>query len=354
MLALGRPWDHLGEVVLLYDPTFDLGKTIFHTITKPVNRLAMKARQANKPHFSENQLARIQQLCWERIEKESPSRPPVAQLDAILHFMDTECDFKMEHADGSFLDHLEFCRDYSAIHFRSESPRVLFLHSILGVGTNCWPMSQDKLPQFRKLVTDREFQHIEAFPTVLRLIKATSFLDELYTDALGDQKIKGVEFNRALDGAPISMSVEDLWIHLNFHLIHSLDFLPICGWRANANDMFLQEFCSLYVLLEQCGKRKANVDLPEEFTIIRSCAEARKQIDLNKGKEPFVLCVDDSACLDVNKSCTPGQALRGLPQEALPILLRLLPKSLVKKLSVKQITEFSKKADVSLEYKWIR
>lgn len=350
IVALGRPWDHLGQVVLVNDPHFDIGKTIFHTITSPIPRLGVKARQANVVYFSDNQLAAIQKLYWERIEKESPSRPAVGQYDAILHFMSTECDFKMEHADGSFSEHLEFCRDYSAIHFRSESPRVLFLHSILGVGTNCWPMSKEKLPQLRELVTEREFQHIEAFPTVLRLMKATPFLDELYTDGLGGREIKGVRFTRALDGAPISMSVEDMWTHLNFHLIHSLDFLPVCGWRANANDVFLQEFASLYILLDQCGERRAHVELPEEFSILRSVEEVRKFSILRK----HILCVDDSVCLDIHKSCTRAQSLQGLTQGVLPSLLRALPKSLTKKIVTKQVKEFSQKANVSLEYTWIK
>jgi len=35
--------------------------------------------------------------------------------------------------DGSFLDHLTFCHDYGAVNYPSESPRVLFVHSIMGV-----------------------------------------------------------------------------------------------------------------------------------------------------------------------------------------------------------------------------
>ena len=44
---------------------------------------------------------------------------------------------------GSFLDHLQFCYEYSAAYFKQHSPRVLFLHSILGVGTNIFPMKQE-------------------------------------------------------------------------------------------------------------------------------------------------------------------------------------------------------------------
>jgi hypothetical protein len=44
---------------------------------------------------------------------------------------------------GSFLDHLQFCYEYSAAYFKQHSPRVLFLHSILGVGTNIFPMKKE-------------------------------------------------------------------------------------------------------------------------------------------------------------------------------------------------------------------
>lgn len=52
----------------------------------------------------------------------------------IYKFMATQCDFALEHADGSFMDHLHFCADYAALHMSQHSPRVLLLHSICGVG----------------------------------------------------------------------------------------------------------------------------------------------------------------------------------------------------------------------------
>ena len=38
--------------------------------------------------------------------------------------MEHECDFKCEHADGSFMDHLYFCVDYCRLHYSKQSPRV--------------------------------------------------------------------------------------------------------------------------------------------------------------------------------------------------------------------------------------
>ena len=64
-----------------------------------------------------------------------PSLPRSVSDDApIYNFMVKECDFALEHADGSFMDHLHFCSDYSSLHFSQHSPRVLLLHSICGVG----------------------------------------------------------------------------------------------------------------------------------------------------------------------------------------------------------------------------
>ena len=31
----------------------------------------------------------------------------------LVDFMSNDCNFAMEHADGSFMDHLKFCYEYS-------------------------------------------------------------------------------------------------------------------------------------------------------------------------------------------------------------------------------------------------
>jgi hypothetical protein len=47
------------------------------------------------------------------------ARPGVTLTDpkstAIFEFMEQHCDFACEHADGSFMDHLFFCRDYRSV-----------------------------------------------------------------------------------------------------------------------------------------------------------------------------------------------------------------------------------------------
>ncbi|MCP4806365.1 MAG: hypothetical protein GY913_35190 [Proteobacteria bacterium] len=96
------------------------------------------------------------------------------QVDpALMRFMVEECDFDVEHADGSFLDHLYFCFEYGVAHYPQQSPLVLLLHSILGTGTNTFAMSADKIPQLQPLMTPFEWAHTEAFPSVLRLLYAS-------------------------------------------------------------------------------------------------------------------------------------------------------------------------------------
>lgn len=79
--------------------------------------------------------------------------------------MKDECNFKCEHADGSFLDHLQFCYEYGAVHYAAHSPRVLLLHSIMGVATNIFPMGTELVPRLKTMVTPSEYTHIEAFPS---------------------------------------------------------------------------------------------------------------------------------------------------------------------------------------------
>lgn len=64
------------------------------------------------------------------------------------------------------MDHLHFCRDYSAAHYKGHSPTPLLLHSICGVATNLFPMEPAKLPQLAKLLTPDELTHVTAFPSV--------------------------------------------------------------------------------------------------------------------------------------------------------------------------------------------
>ena len=172
--------------------------------------------------------------------------------------MNDKCDFAMEHADGSFMDHLQFCYEYGCAHYKQQSPRVLLLHSVLGVGTNYFPCTTAQIPELKALLTDDEFAHVEAFPSLLRLIVHGRLLPALA--AAGDAK--GLAFHRVIDNAPLELDAEQLWVALNFQLVHLLDFLPVVDWEKElARDLFLFNFAALYKLLEQRGRLDARVDL---------------------------------------------------------------------------------------------
>ena len=57
--------------------------------------------------------------------------PPIKP--ELIEFLHRECDFSSEHADGSFLEHLVFCYEYSAVYFRTTTSRYAFT-LVLGRG----------------------------------------------------------------------------------------------------------------------------------------------------------------------------------------------------------------------------
>ena len=180
---------------------------------------------------------------------------------ALIEFMNDDCDFAMEHADGSFMDHLKFCYEYSAVHFKAHSPRVLFLHSIMGVGTNYFPMTVDKVPKLQAMLTAFEMRHIEAFPSMLRLLNCHEFLAELAAqDNAKLETLESLSYHRVIDNAPLTMAAEDLWIHLNYQLIHLLDFIPASNWLAQTDDLFFQQFVPLHRFLTRTNKLWAQLD----------------------------------------------------------------------------------------------
>jgi len=254
-IANGGPKDHGGDLIMVPIKDFDLQRTIFKTLESPVARGAIHVKIGKEPYWTD---AAIQ-----RILTEFTSVPaPMPHDKSLLHFMETECDFSTEHADGSFLDHLQFCFEYGSIHYKQHSPRVLYLHSIMGVGTNLFPMPMSKVGKLRALVSEFEMTHIEAFPSILRLLNHQKFLDELIAmDSAGLARIQGVAYHRVIDNEKLRLSAEDLWIHLNYQLIHLLDFLPSNNWQEEYDkDPLMIVFTKLYALLLKSGKLEAKVD----------------------------------------------------------------------------------------------
>ena len=119
--------DMQAECIVVQDTDFDVESSIFGVLPEKVKLMA--AANQVKPYWSDAAVARADKA-YRHVKPVAEERKP------LLQFMATECNFKLEHADGSFMDHLTFCRDYCAVHYDSVSPTPLFIHSILGVGTN--------------------------------------------------------------------------------------------------------------------------------------------------------------------------------------------------------------------------
>jgi hypothetical protein len=250
-IAWGKATDHGEDVVRGELPGFDLNKTIFGNYQGKISRMMLTDKLAVELFWCDQAV--------QRIEQDYSALPPAPRHDqGLVEFMEQDCNFAMEHADGSFMDHLRFCYEYSYQHYRQYSPRVLLLHSIMGVATNFFPMDASKIPKLKGLLTEFEYQHIEAFPSFVRLIATKKLLTELSGKDLS--KLLGITFYRVIDNAEISLDAESMWIQLNYHLIHLLDFVPANDWQSHMDDNFLVFFTQIHDLLRTAGKIMAKVD----------------------------------------------------------------------------------------------
>ena len=254
-MAWARGIDHAGDVEVKPTEGFDLNRTIFTTLEGKLPRAVIGAKISKSVFWSDKAAAKIEDAYQQtRSDAEIPEVNP-----ALLDFMVEECDFSMEHADGTFLEHLVFCHDYSALHFPDYSPTVMLLHSIMGTGTNTFAMEASKIERLRALLDEFEYSHIEAFPSVLRLLANLDLLDELNANLHRLNDLKSIEFFRVIDNAPLSMSVEDFWVQLNYQLVHYVDFLPVANWGAYNADPLIQQLDLLSTFLDRAGKRMATV-----------------------------------------------------------------------------------------------
>lgn len=270
-MAVGGPQDHTGEVTEAPLANFDITKTVFKKVQNEEFISMIKKQFAIQLEFSQAAVDRIEARTGEMLMREDSRWASLqAHSPAIISFMENHCDFDCEHADGSFLEHLNFCYEYCHVHFPSSSPTVLFLHSIMGVLTNLFPMQLEQKPQLAELVSVEDLVHIEAFPTVLRLLQ-TDLSDEL--DAMTDEQlgqIDGLECCRLLgpemnvrmksDNVALHLTAEQFWVHLNYQVIHLLDFLPADSWDdkvTNGGMMLL--LVKVHKTLVRAGKLMANV-----------------------------------------------------------------------------------------------
>lgn len=248
--------DYAGSVSVRPMSHFDLDRTIFSTLEGTLPRLVMQARLAKEPTWKDS-IAQLIEDDYQELSQQEPL-PEVDPL--LLRFLQEECDFDVEHADGSFLDHLYFCYEYGIHHYPTRSPLILLLHSILGTGTNTFAMEAHKIPTLQSLVSEFEWAHVAAFPSVLRLLYGDTLRKELRANLHRLDKLDGVRFHRVIDNAPLEMSAEDFWVQLNFQLIHLVDFLPVSNWVVHANDTAFIVFRDLFDLLDRAGRMEAELD----------------------------------------------------------------------------------------------
>ncbi|MEL6183267.1 MAG: hypothetical protein AAFU79_01490 [Myxococcota bacterium] len=311
-LAAGGALDHAGRVQVRHVPDFDMGRTIFGGMQGTLPRMVMKDKIAREIFWSDKAVAEVE-AAYAASEAEAPVPVPDQRL---VDFMIDECDFSMEHADGTFLEHLVFCHDYAVKYYPEHSPNIALLHSILGTATNTFAMKVDKLPKLKDLLTEKEALHVEAFPSLLRLFYDGKLLPELQANLHRLDQLESIHFHRVIDNAGLSMSGEDLWVDLNFHLMHFVDFMPAANWATHASDPLLLQFRELSELLDAAGERQAKVEV--------SFPEAHK-------------------AKPVGESVT----MAGRISAAIPMKVK-------KQLARKSIREYSAKAGHSLDYtlKW--
>lgn len=270
----GKAEDYKDDLVLMPNPDFDLNATIFANLQGAAQRYIMNKKLAVKMHWSDNFIDKVQSMSIPAVVP--PDRP-------LLDFMNNQCDFSCEHADGSFWDHLRFCYDYSSVHYPKQSPRVMLLHSILGVGTNLFPCHQDNIPVLAKLVDPNEMAHISAFPSILRLILNGSLLAELKAAERPLSELRKLSYHRVIDNAPMSLEGEMVWIHLNYQLMHLMDFLPGMEWQQNIDDPQLQVFIHWLDYLKQQEAGGLVWDSPMANVNMDVVANVQSVMDLRYG-----------------------------------------------------------------------
>ena len=215
---------------------------------------------------------------------------------------------------------MKFCYEYSYKHYQSKSARVLLLHSIMGVGTNFFPMKKEKIGALQALLTDFEFRQIAMFPSVLRLFYHGPLryeLENLVDSEEGKAKLKKlrfVEMHRVIDNEKIRVNAVDFWIQLNYQLMHLLDFLPATCWKEHTGDTFLDNFIAMHKILSKLDKLEARVDY-----------DAREG-QSSQGEQPVTLA-------SLLRGCIPSNIQIALAQ--------------------RQISGFSRAIGHSLQYKFV-
>ncbi len=84
--------------------------------------------------------------------------------------------------------------------------------------------------------------HVETFPSILRLLYNDGLLEELEQNLHRLGELKALRFHRVIDNEPLTIDADNLWINLNYHLMHFVDFMPSANWSTHRADPLLQMF----------------------------------------------------------------------------------------------------------------
>ena len=255
-LVHGGAQDHAGRVQVVPMTGFDMNRTIFGGL-EGVGRKIMEDKLAKEARWDGTEAAEVE-AAYNHAESARPA-PPIDQR--LIDFMVEACDFSMEHADGSFLEHLVFCHHYAARYYPAHSPNVALLHSILGTATNTFAMEVDKLPELMALLTEFEALHVQAFPSILRLLYNGELLSEIEGNMHRLGTLQALRCHRVIDNEPLVIDAENFWINLNYHLMHFVDFMPAANWPTHRADPLFQMFEKLSDLLDRAGQRQAQVEV---------------------------------------------------------------------------------------------
>ena len=124
-------------------------------------------------------------------------------------------------------------------------------------------MEAEKIPQLASMLTPDEMAHVQAFPSIIRI--GPQLCTELRAHLGKKTLLQGINFHRVIDNEAIHLSASQLWVQLNYHLIHLMDFLPIADWSGKRAS--LAHFARLHALLSdarelQVRKLNAGPDFP--------------------------------------------------------------------------------------------
>lgn len=256
-IVAGGAVDHTGRVQIVPMDGFDMQRTIFGSLHGAIPRAVMQDKLGRETFWSD---AAAREIESSFVDATAEHPAPEVNPD-LIDFMYSECDFSMEHADGTFLEHLLFCHDYAARHYADHSPNVALLHSILGTATNTFAMPVHKFDALSERLTEFEALQIEAFPSVLRLFYDQALLKELNANLHRLDTLQELHCYRVLDNKRIVLTAEDVWHQLNYHLMHFVDFMPSANWWLRRNDPLLLMFQELSMFLDKAGQRRAHVDV---------------------------------------------------------------------------------------------